>query len=234
MTLSSLIEGFRERKHHVVVYRDDDRLEIETWLADHGVAVESRSLPPGGPEPFIEIETDGEVVGIIGVEAVEALLEPPIRPPGDRTDISQGYRSLFEVLEKTVLSGMNRRELLAVSREIEERAFRVGEGTLWVNFQTLSAFRSQTPVYRTLGAETSLDIHIHGVEDWTPPAITGVTYHAVAAERFEPYWALAYDGVSEETQACGLVAEEHAEGYTGFWTNESAVVEDIAATFDTA
>lgn len=233
MTLTSLIDEFRERNHQVTVYRNGEGTEIETWLATHGVDVESRPLPAGGPDPFIELTTDGEVVGIIGVDAIEGLLDPPVRFPGDRTDISEGYRALFEMLEKTVFSGMSRRELLAVSREIEDRAFRVGDGTLWVSFQTLSTFRSQTEVYRTLGAETTLDIHIYGMDDWSPPGIAGLTYHAEAAERFEPYWVLAYDGGSDETQACGLVAEERADEYSGFWTNDTATVETIATAFDT-
>ncbi|EMA64612.1 DICT sensory domain-containing protein [Halorubrum lipolyticum] len=231
MTLASLLAECRARRHRVTVYRSGGRLDLERWLADRGVAVSSRSLPAGGPSPFIEIETDGEVAGVIGVEAVEALLEPPIRRPGDRDGFSEGYRALFEIFEQTVFSGMTRRELLAVSREIEDRAFRVGEGTLWVSFQRLSAFSSQTEVYRALGAETDLDIRVYGVEDWTPPPISGVTYHADEAAAFEPYWALAYDGGPEREQACGLVAEEGSDEYTGFWTNEPATVEAIATAF---
>lgn len=232
--VNSLIAELRDREHQFTIYRSGDQPDIEVWLADHGVAVESRSLPPGGPEPFVEIKTDGEVVGVIGIEAVEGLLEPPISRPGDRDDISDGYRVLFDVLEKMVLSGMNRRELLAVSREIEDRAYRVGEGTLRVNFQTLSTFRSQTEVYRTLTTETDLDIHIHGLDDWTPPTITGITYHIDEAERFGPYWALAYDGGPTDSQACGLVAQEHSNDYTGFWTNDPALVEEIATALATA
>ncbi|WP_096388945.1 DICT sensory domain-containing protein [Halopenitus persicus] len=231
MTLTSLIDELRERDHHVTVYGRGERPEIETWLVTHGVPVASRTLPEGGPDPFIEIRADGEVVGIIGVEAIEGLLEPPIRRPGDRNGVSEGYRALFAILERTVFTGMNRRELLAVSREIEDRAFRVGDGTLHVSFQTFSTFRSQTAVYRTLGTETNLDIHIHGVEDWTPPAIPGVTYHADGTARFDPYWVLAYDGGPDVTQACGLVAEEDRDEYSGFWTNDAATVADIATAF---
>jgi hypothetical protein len=232
MTFTSLIDEVREKNRTVTVYRRGDPPEIETWLANHGVAVESRSLPVGGPDPFMEIKTDDEVVGIIGVDAVEQLLTPPIRRPGDRTDISEGYRVLFEMLEQTVFSGMTRRELLAVSREIEDRAFRVGDGTLRVSFQTLSTFRSQIAVYRALGTETSLDIHVYGIGDWTPPPIAGVTYHADEALRVGAYWVLAYDGGPDATQACGLVAEERGDEYTGFWANDSATVEHITAAFD--
>lgn len=228
--LDSLITEHRETGHQFTVYRSGDEPALETWLINHGVATESRPLPPGGPDPFIEIKTDGEVVGVIGVKAVEKLFEPPVVELDDRDDISEGYGVFFEVLEKTVFSAMERRDLLAVSREIEERAFRVGKGTLRVCFQTFSTFKSQMGVYRTLADETGLDIHIYGVEDWTPPEITGITYHAEAAKRFEPYWALAYDGGPNVENACGLVAKEDFDEYTGFWTNDPVIVEEIATT----
>ena len=96
-----------------------------------------------------------------------------------------------------------------------------------MSFQTLSTFKSQTEVYRTLATETDLDIHIYGLDDWTPPTISGVTYHTDGAEGLEPYWALAYGGGPTDSQACGLVAQEHSNEYTGFWTSDPALVEEI-------
>ncbi|WP_123623920.1 DICT sensory domain-containing protein [Halorubrum sp. CSM-61] len=186
MTLGSLLSGIGRKRHRVTVYRSGDRLDVETWLADHGVPVESRPLPTGAPGPFIEIEIDGEVAGIIGVGAVETLLEPPIRRPGDRDEVSEGYRALFAIFDRTVFSGMSRRELLAVSREIEDRAFRVGSGTLSVSFQRGSAFEPQSAVYRALGTETDLDIRVYGVEDRTPSEIPGITFRDDADGRLEP------------------------------------------------
>lgn len=228
--LDSLIAGIREREHQFTVYRSGTQPDVEAWLIDHGIPVESRPLPPGGPAPFVEIKTDDEVVGIVGIDAVEESLEPPINRPGDGDEVSKGYQALSEVLGKTVVSGVDRRELLAVSQEIEDRAYRVGEGTLRVSFQTLSTFRSQLAVYRALATETDLDIHVHGLDDWTPPTIAGITYHVGGAERVEPYWALAYDGGATDSHACGLVAQEHSGTYTGFWTSDPALVDEIATT----
>lgn len=225
--LESLIAEFRDDKHEFTVYRSTDQPEIEAWLTNRGVAVDSRPLPAGGPEPFIQIRRGEEFVGVLGVKALEGLLDPPIVRPGERDGSSESYRHLFEVLDKTVYSGMNRRELLTVSREIEDRAFRLGDGTLLVSFQTLSTFRSQTDVYQTLATETDLEIHIYGVGDWNPPEIDGITYHGSNDESVERYWVLAYDGGSDERQACGLVAREHANEYDGFWTNDTDVVEEI-------
>ncbi|WP_240730024.1 DICT sensory domain-containing protein [Halalkalirubrum salinum] len=217
----------------MTAYRSGEPSAIEQWLATHGVAIESRSILPDGLDPFIEIKADGKVVGIIGIEALNALIEPPIDRPGERDEISEGYRVLFEILEKTLFTGMSRRDLLAVSREIEDRAFRVGEGCLQATFQTPSIFKSQTAVYRTLATETDLDIHVYAVEDWDPPSIRGITYHTDAVERFESYWALAYNGGTDETQACGLVAKQRSDAYTGFWTNDPALVEEIRTALST-
>lgn len=229
MRLGSLLADFRDRDHQLTIYRSGDPSEIELWLTDRGVSIDARSLPPGGPKPFIEIETGGKFVGIIGEEQLVGLLDPPIDRPGERDGIDEGYRVLFEVLDDTVFRGLNRRELLAVSREIEERAFRIGNGTLRVSFQTVSKFRSQAAVYDALATRTSLDIHIYGAEDWEPPAINGITFHGQAAERFEAYWSLAFDGGTDVTQACGLVAEEKSAGYNGFWTNDPGIVEEISS-----
>ncbi|WP_254663503.1 hypothetical protein [Haladaptatus sp. W1] len=51
-------------------------------------------------------------------------------------------------------------------------------GTLHVGFQSLSAFRAQTDVYRRLARETTLDVHIYGRADWQPPRIRNTTYRA--------------------------------------------------------
>lgn len=232
MTFGALIDDVRGRDQQLIVYRSGGPSELETWTRAHGITVTVRSLPPGSPDPFIEIVTGGDVVGTVSLDTVETLLEPPIQRPGDRDGISEGYRVLFDLLEKTVCSGLTRRELLAVSREIEDRAVRVGNGTLWVSFQTLATFESQTEVYQQLCTSTNLEVHLYGVDDWTPPAIPNLTYHTETATRFEPYWVLAFDGGTAETQACGLVAEEQPEGYTGFWTNNRGTVETIASAFE--
>ena len=230
----SLIAEVQNKDRQFTVYRSGEPTEIEQWLATHGVTIRSRPLPPHWPKPFIEIKANDEVVGVIGVEAIEALIEPPLVTPGERDGISEGYRVLFDILEKTMFSGMNRHDLLAISRGIEDRAFRVGNGILKVSFQTFSTFKSQIELYRTLATETDLDIHIYAIEDWTPPPISGITYHVNAAERFGAYWVLAYDGGTDETQSCGLVGKERSGEFTGFWTNNSAITEEISKTLENA
>jgi hypothetical protein len=213
-------------KRFVVYARGDDG-GVSERFAHHDVAVERRALPPGGPDPFLAIERDGEFVGAVGLDALEGLLEPPLVRPGDREEVSEGYRALFEVLDGTVFTGLDRRDLLAVSREIEDRAFRAGRGTLRAAFQRLSAFEAQAEVYRHLAGETDLDVHVYGVADWDPPAIPGVAYHDVDAA-LGCYWVLAFEG----EEHCALVARAEGEEFSGFWTDDAGLAGEVAGKLE--
>ncbi|MXR41596.1 histidine kinase [Halobaculum sp. WSA2] len=229
----SLLAGVRRRDHAFTVYRGDEPTDVESLFAAHGVEVDVRSLPPDGPDPFVLIETDGEFVGVIGAAELDGLLEPPIVRPGERDEVSAGYRAVFELFDDTLFSSMRRGALLAVSHEIEDRAYRVGTGALHASFQRFSAFRPQVDAYRHLAADTDLDVHVYGDDDWDPPAIPGVGYHAVDDDELRRHWVLAFDG-GDGGQPCGLVAVEESDEYTGFWTDDDALVEDIIAAVTAA
>ncbi|WP_054583405.1 DICT sensory domain-containing protein [Halolamina pelagica] len=161
-------------------------------------------------------------------------MEPPIVRPSDPEDVGEAYRALLEVLDGTVFATLDRQQLQATSREFESRAWQVGRGTLRVGFQSLSAFEPQTEAYQRLGAETDLDIHVYGQPDWSPPTIPNVTYHRDTAGTLAPYWFMAFDGGTEESQRCALVAREHDDGYRGFWTYDPSLVGDILDTLEGA
>lgn len=228
--LRSLLDSVQSRDRRFIVYRPNSERLHEAWFRNHNVDVEYRSLPANSPGSFLAIERDGTFAGAIGLDDLDTLLESPIVPPDRLTDVSEGYQILFDVLSETVFTAMTRRELLVVSREIEDRAYRVGEGTLRVSFQQLSVFRSQIELYRLLADETDLTIHIYGGSDWRPPTIEGVTYHRLMADTLERYWALAFDGGPTAMQASGLLARESpADSYTGFWTNDPALVSSLCS-----
>lgn len=222
----SLFSEVRGPRRQFTVYRNEERVDLESPFVTRDVDVRYRDLP-AGPDPFLVIETDGKFRGAISLPDLEGLLEPPVTRPGEVDGVSEGYRVLFDLLDETVYTALERRQLLAVSREIEDRAFRVGDGTLRVSFQTLSTFESQAPLYRELATATDLDIHIYGVDDWTPPRIDGITYHEFAAGPLERCWVLAFDGGPEGTHPCGLVGQEQSDGFDGLWTDDERMVARI-------
>lgn len=230
--LGTFIEDVEQRRKRFTVYSADDETDVVDRFSTRNVTIEHRRLPSNGPDPFVVIRDDGAFAGAISLDDLEELLSPPIVRPENLEGLTDGYHVLLEVLEETLFTGLNRKQLLATSREIENRALRVGQGTLWVGFQSLSIFKTQTAVYRRLGSETALDVHICGEPDWTPPELEHVTYHQDGDGSLADFWYLAFDGGEDPTQACALVAQEREDGYVGFWSYDHALVTDILATLE--
>lgn len=218
----SLLAELDSRERRFTVYRSGEETDVESRFETHNVAVSHSDLPPGGPEPFMTIEDEEEFAGALPVAQLDRLLEPPIVRPGAGEDVSNGFGVLFEMLDETVFRSMDREQLLAVSREIEDRAARVGEGTLRVRFESRSVFEPQTALYREFAAETELDIHIYGIDD---EPFSGVQFHRL--EGFDPYWVLAFDGGPDRQQACALLARRQGTQFEGFWTYDPELVDRI-------
>ena len=229
-TLESLLADAQTRNVRITLYQRGETGSIGGWFESRGIDMERRSLPDNGPESFVVIERDGGFAGALGTAELSWLLEPPIVRPGDRNGISAGYSALFDALDDTVFTAMTRRELLAVSREIEDRAYRTGTGVLRVGFQTAAAFDAQLDAYRALATDTTLEIYVHSVDpdDGALLDIEGITYHE-GGDAIDQYWALAFDGDGDDGRACGLLAQECTAGYDGFWTDDAATVERISA-----
>lgn len=227
--LESLLDRVRESRKEFDVYAGPDAdADVASLFGSHNVHVEYRSLPSGRVDPFLVVEDDGEFAGAIALEDLDGLLEPPVRPPGDDSTVSEGYRVLFDLLEDTVFAAMDRRELLAVSHEIEDRAARAGAGTLRVCFQRLSAFAAQVERYRWLVETTDLDGYVYGVRDWEPPAVPGVQYGSGSADALERYWVLAFEGERPDAQTTALVAVQDGATYEGFWTDDPELTREVA------
>jgi hypothetical protein len=224
------------RAQFTVFVGADDRgdVDVAERFANHDVHVEYRTLPSGAPAPFVVVERDGEFAGAIALADLADILEPPVVGPGDADDVSDGYRVLFEVLDDTVFTAMARRELLAVSREIEERAFRIGTGVLHAGFQSLSVYRSQVDVYRTLATDTDLEIHVYGDADWSPPAVPGISYHAYPNADDERFWVMAFVGGDAASTTNALVARQEGDAYDGFWTDDAGVTREVTSALDPA
>lgn len=226
-----LMSSVREDRKQFDVYAPDDETAVANVLTAHNVDVERRSLPDGGPGPFLVVKEDGEFAGAIPFSELDGLLEPPLQRPPALEGVSDGYRVLFEALDGTVFTALGRRDLLAVTREIEERAFRVGSGTLRACFQSFDRFRPQVDVYRELAGDTDLDVHVYGTPNWEVPEIAGLTYHELDGGAARRYWVLALEAEAG-TVTNALVAVEREAGYDGFWTDDPERTRDAMAVLE--
>lgn len=235
MTLASVLAAAERRRTSAIHYgtaADEDDLAAQ--FDARNVEIRFRELPPGGPDPFLAIRRNGEFRGAVPVAFLRSYLRPPLDRPDDPSGLSPPYRALFDLLDDAVFGSLTRRQLLATSREIEDRARRTGRGTLHAGFQSLTAFRAQRAVYRDLAGETDLDVHVYAA-DASPDDLADLplTVHAGDGDpdgEIGRYWFLAFDGGGDDGRECALVAEQRGEdAYYGAWTYDPALVDRVVS-----
>lgn len=221
MTLADFVEDVADRRKTLVVYASDEAPDVTAHFETRNVTVEREPLVAGGPPGFVVLRDEDGFVGAFCLETMASLLEPPVFRPWHRDEVSEPWRSLYEILNNTLFSSFDRRQLLAATREIENRAWRIGAGTLRVGFQSRAAFEDQVDVYRRFVDETDLTLHVY-VADADGPSLPGIDVFSAPDTEIGDYWFLAYDAAGDPLNACGLVAmERQPDAYTGFWTYEA-------------
>lgn len=229
MTFRDALDAVERRQLDLTVYASDRDRDLVAPFDTRNVTVDYRSLPADAETGFLVLRQRGEFVASIGLDQVREFLDPPIHRPWTDDLVGTAYRALLGVLDDTLCHSLDRRQLLATTREIENRAWRVGWGDLLVGFQRLSAFHDQMSVYETLAEETDLEIHVYAEVDRELSGPANVTLHPDPGGEIGDYWFLTFDGGGDELQACALLAEERDLGaYTGFWTYDADRVDDLA------
>lgn len=229
MTLREFLDEASSSRRTVTLFAPRPCEEIATYFESRNVLVEHEPIPDDGTDGFVVLSVDGEFAGSAAIEAVRHLVSP------SATDLepgaSEAIRATMDLLAETTFVAFERRQLLAASREIEDRAYRVGHGTLRTGFQSATAMDAQRDVYATLATETLLDVHVYGRLDWEPD-LPGATVHAEETGEIGAFWFVVFDGGDADRQACALLAEEDeqdAGSFRGFWTYDPELVADIEA-----
>ncbi|WP_254767498.1 DICT sensory domain-containing protein [Salinilacihabitans rarus] len=230
MSFREFLDRVERRRLDLTVYAPEHDYDVVEQFDSRNVSVDHRSLPAYSSQGFLVLRRDGEFVASVGLAEVREFLEPPVYRPWTDELVDAEYRTILGVLDNTLWRSLDRQQLLATTREIENRAWRVGWGRLRAGFQRLSTFRTQLPVYERLGAETDLEIHVYGRPDREPSDAEHVTLHPVTDGEIGDYWFLTFDGGDDELQACALLAEEREPGqFVGFWTYDVDTVAELAA-----
>ncbi len=234
MGFGRILSDVASREKQVIVYAPDDTgSELGDVLATRNLTIDHRELPAISSEAFVVIRDGGEFQGALSLADLLEFLTPPIRRPDELDSVAQKHRMVYELLDDTVFVSLDRRQLLATSRELEDRAWRTGRGRLHVGFQRAEALEAQTTVYRRL-ATTDIDIHVYvpGGVPGDPLSDTPVTLHTANGE-LERYWFVLFDDGETGAQNCALVARETDDGrYWGFWTYNEALVAEAFAVVD--
>jgi len=231
MALASIIET-AARRRTTIDYYGSSATDLTTQFAGRNVTIDAQTLPPDGPAPFVVIRDGDDFLGAVSETDLQTLLAPSISPPWRMDEAADEYRALYSLLDDTVFTSLDRRQLLAASREIEDRAYRVGQGHLSVGFQSHAAFDAQRAVYRRLASDTPLDIHIYVVDETQTDDMPGITIHVEPTTEIGHYWFMAFDGGDDPSQQCALVARQDGDTYEGVWTYDPRLVERVFAAVE--
>lgn len=218
-TLQSFVDDLAAERRTVTVYAADPLPDLAARLSDWHVDVRFDRLPGGADDGFITVRQGDQFLGSVPLETVATLFEPPSGSLDAATAQLGSLAPLLELLDDTLFQSFQRRQLLAATREIEDRAWRHGRGELHVGFQRAEALAAQRTVYERL-AESDLDVHVYFDGQWDAPSIRAVTEHTGRDGEFGEFWLVAFlPEADAQSQACALIARERApNSYGGYWT----------------
>lgn len=224
MSLTELIAGVEADEKTLVVYNADDAVEeLRDRFADRNVTIEADHTATRTERFLVMLDSEGECLTAVGID--ELLEEPGAGNPGADSD---PHRPILEQLDGTTFTSYGRREMLAASREIEDRAWRIGRGELHSGFQRLSVFETQFEVYTRLGERGDLAVHAYGTPDTSVPEQDSFVVHPERSEEIERSWFVVYDGDGVDDDKCALLAEEREpDSFYGFWTYDPGTVDYV-------
>lgn len=232
-SLSEIVADVERRRRVVTVFGPKPPGWLFGLLESRHVTIEHHYVASSDVTPFVTVYDGTDFLGTIRLSELEALVSPDPGLPGGTTHGEATAHRLRRMLADTVFSSLDRQQLLAATREIEDRAWRVGSGEIHAGFQSLSALRAQRKVYAGLADRQGLAVHVYGRPDWIPVEPLGITVHTSDRPEVSDYWYVVFDGGGDDDMKCALVAEQVDDlTYSGFWTYEPEIVDSLLARLD--
>lgn len=221
MTLTELIAGVEEHQKTLTVFNatDTEITALRDHFTDRNVDIVGERTS-SGPQQYVVL-SDGEE--FITATDIETVLGTAGTAP--QTD---AYRPILDNLDETTFTSYDIDQMDAASHEIEDRAWRIGSGTVYAGFGTVSALESQIDTYEQLADKKPLSVHLYAFPDSEIPAHDIATVHLERSEEIHTTWFVVYDGDEADTNKCALLAEEREPGaFYGFWTYDPGTIDWI-------
>lgn len=234
MALGDVIDTVERREKTLTVFNPEGTIvdDLSAFLTDRNVEVVPEETASGRPSGVGVLTLDEDLLAAVGTDDLRELLTT-VAPGDDGLGVdSTAHRELLQHLNERTFTSYDTRQMYHASKEIEDRAWRVGAGTIHAGFQTVSAIHEQRETYVTL-AERGVDVYIYATPDGDNPQMADVTIELTEATEIEDTWFVVFDGGEEPENSCALVAEERAEdAYYGVWTYDTDLVDRILAHLD--
>ncbi|RAW45562.1 histidine kinase [Halorubrum sp. 48-1-W] len=250
MSLIEIISGVEAREATLTVFDPDP--EVASTLAEHFADRNLRVVAEpaaDGPTGYAVLSRDGEFVtataiadllpdaddaGSAGDDRADRLDTDDADHADGSTGASDGPtprrvgRPVLDHLEETLFTSYSRSDMVAASREIEDRAWRVGDGELHAGFQTLDVLAGESNTYDRLSGKDRLEVHAYAAAEGDAPESANFTLHIGRTAEIRETWFVAYDGGGFDGAKCVLLAEEREPGrFYGFWSYDPDTVDRV-------
>lgn len=231
MDIRACIDFVKRHEKELAVFNPGDGGFIVEEIASHfetrNVRVTSYRTASGSPKRLAVLSDESSVLAVLGVSDLWQRLGDTQSGSRHAESETSPQGSVLGHLKETTFTSYDNDQLLYASREIEDRARRVGDGSLHAGFQRVSVLEDETAVYTDL-AHKGIEIHTYGIPDTTPPNIGSGDVHAIPSNEIATSWFVVYDGGGDDTQKSALLAEERGENsFYGAWTYDPRIVDAV-------
>ncbi|MFO7925808.1 MAG: DICT sensory domain-containing protein [Halobacteriota archaeon] len=239
MSLIELIAGVADHEKTLTVFNAEEETitTLREQFHDRNLSVFGEHTPSGKPEAFTVLADGDEFVTAAAIDTIldpeiETRADPAAHTAGRKTEPGfegDAYRPILDHLDETMFTSYDIEQMVAASREIEDRAWRIGKGSIHSGFQRLSILAGQMDIYEQLAEKRDLDVHAYAAPDAdVPDHDTDLTIHVERSDEIERTWFVAYDGAGIDVNKCALLAEEReSRSFYGFWTYDPSTVDWI-------
>jgi hypothetical protein len=173
--------------------------ELGAFFETQNVRITVDRTVSGKPEEVAVLSNATEVLAVVDVSTLRGLLKAVPTGAGDLGIADREYESVLRHLKETTFTSYDTQQLLYASREIEDRARRVGQGSIHTGFQRCSVIAEQRSIYADL-ARRGVSVHAYGVPDATPPDLSSGHVHTVSTDEVAETWFVVFDGGGNNTQ----------------------------------
>jgi DICT domain-containing protein len=229
--LRDSIEYIRNREKELCLLNVDPtdiiNEELATFFNTQNVRITINRTASGKPEEVAVLSNAIEVLAVVDVSILRELLEDVSTGTGHLGIADKKYEDVLRHLKETTFTSRDTEQLLYASREIEDRARRVGQGSIHAGFQQCSIMAEQRSVYTDL-ASRGVSVHAYGIPDATPPDLGARHVHAVSTDEIAETWFVVFDGGGDDRQKTALLAHERDEdAFYGAWTYDPELVDYV-------
>ena len=231
MDLSRAIEYIQHHRKDLTLFNLADPSvagELASLFRTQNLWIRTARTASGRPREVAVLSSASRVLAVVDVAELRELVStvPTARDVGIA---DSEYADVLRPLKETTFTSYDKEELLYASREIEDRARRVGSGTIHAGFQRVSVMAEQQQIYRDI-ARRGVDVHGYGLPDAPVPDFGSGRIHTTDAAEVEQSWFVIFDGGRDPLQKSALLADRRGpDEYFGVVTYKPALVDRALA-----